>query len=186
MNQETKVCTKCQIEKPKTAFYKDYRYNNGSVRAKCKNCMDSLNVEWAKTTEGKKSTKKATRKYISSEYGKKKQHDYYKSPKGQLAHKKADINFRNSTYGKSFCLARNAKYRAMKLKATPKWLTKDHLELIKMSYQLAGYLTKETEIPHEVDHIIPLKGKEVCGLHVPWNLRVIPEEENNRKRNKIL
>ena len=71
------------------------------------------------------------------------------------------------------------------MQVAPKWLTKDHYKLIEMKYQLARYLTEVTGIKWEVDHIIPLQGKNVFGLHVPWNLRVITESENSRKSNKI-
>lgn len=50
-------------------------------------------------------------------------------------------------------------------------------------YVSARAKTTETGIPHEVDHIIPLKGRNICGLHVPWNLRVVTGEQNKRKRN---
>lgn len=50
-------------------------------------------------------------------------------------------------------------------------------------YLLAQKLTYETGVQHEVDHIIPLQGKKVSGLHVETNLRVIPMTENRRKHN---
>lgn len=75
--------------------------------------------------------------------------------------------------------------RARKLKAIPPWQTEDDKDLIKGVYQQAALLTKQTGIQHHVDHIIPLNGKAVCGLHVHDNLQVLDYRENLSKSNKF-
>ena len=76
----------------------------------------------------------------------------------------------------------NALRDARKRSATPAFA---NLEKIKLIYEDAAKITKETGIRHVVDHDVPLAGKHVCGLHVEWNLRVITEAENLSKYNKI-
>lgn len=71
-------------------------------------------------------------------------------------------------------------------KATPNWLTDEHRDQIKWFYSEAQRLRSETGIPHDVDHIVPVRGELVSGLHVPWNLRVIPSIENQKKNRKLL
>jgi hypothetical protein len=85
---------------------------------------------------------------------------------------------------KPIMVALQSKRRAAKLQRTPKWDKDAHL--ISAKYQLANMLTRETGNPYHVDHIIPLQGKNVCGLHVFSNLRVILGEENAKKSNKFL
>lgn len=82
-------------------------------------------------------------------------------------------------------LAIGAKRRATKINATPKWLTKQQLHEMKLIYATRLNITRKTGITHHVDHIVPLNHPEVCGLHVPWNLRVITEEENVAKSNSL-
>ena len=81
--------------------------------------------------------------------------------------------------------AANNKRRADKLNRTPKWLTKDDLWLIKEAYELSALRTKLFGFKWHVDHIIPLKGKTVSGLHVPNNLQVIEGKLNIMKNNKF-
>lgn len=80
-------------------------------------------------------------------------------------------------------LARTRKRQAQQLQRTPLWDPESHLIVAK--YQLAAMLTKATGIPHHVDHIIPLQGRKVSGLHVFSNLRVIPGTDNVKKSNKF-
>lgn len=80
----------------------------------------------------------------------------------------------------SYC----AKRRASKLQATPKWLTEEHLQDIEQTYVEAKELQWLSIEPLQVDHIVPLQGKNVSGLHVPWNLQILPRPINCRKNNK--
>ena len=70
--------------------------------------------------------------------------------------------------------------------ATPKWITPEQKLAMRQLYLHAQALTKMTGERYVVDHIIPLISPDVCGLHVPWNLRVITQEENLKKSNKLL
>lgn len=63
-------------------------------------------------------------------------------------------------------------------------LSPEHKAEVVAFYREARRLTLETGVPHEVDHIEPLRGKRSCGLHVPWNLRVITQAANRKKGNK--
>ncbi|MBU9378733.1 HNH endonuclease signature motif containing protein [Burkholderia gladioli] len=71
--------------------------------------------------------------------------------------------------------------RARERRATPRWLSPVQRELIAVIYTYAETLTRGTGELHVVDHIVPLDGKLVCGLHVPWNLRATHWLENARK-----
>jgi len=78
--------------------------------------------------------------------------------------------------------AQTALRRARKLEATPKWAD---LQAIAEIYKRCSEISEQTEIAHQVDHIIPLNGDLVCGLHVESNLQIITAEENNKKNNSF-
>ena len=71
-----------------------------------------------------------------------------------------------------------ANRRAAKLNATPKWLTIEQKQQIRETYN-------SCPTGFHVDHIIPLQGQEVRGLHVPWNLQILLGELNLKKSNKV-
>mgnify|MGYP000896901892 CR=1 FL=1 len=75
--------------------------------------------------------------------------------------------------------------RAAKISATPDWLTQEDRNAIASVYERAATLTAQTGEKHEVDHVVPLRSKAVCGLHVPWNLRVMLAYKNRAKSNSF-
>jgi 5-methylcytosine-specific restriction endonuclease McrA len=78
-----------------------------------------------------------------------------------------------------------AKRRAAQFQATPPWLTTQHLADIEKFYVEAARLQAVDGIKRHVDHIYPLQGKTVCGLHVPWNLQILTATANSKKHNKM-
>ncbi len=79
-------------------------------------------------------------------------------------------------------------YKASKQRACPIWVREDEdlMWMMSEAYDLASMRSEMFGFDWHVDHIVPLRGKEVSGLHVPWNLQVIPGVENRVKSNKLL
>jgi len=75
------------------------------------------------------------------------------------------------------------KRKAAKLKAYPIWANKDSIDSI---YAMAKFLTMATfGDGYHVDHVIPLQGKKVCGLHAENNLQILRAKDNLRKNNSF-
>jgi hypothetical protein len=74
--------------------------------------------------------------------------------------------------------------RAAKAHRTPPWLTAAHHAAIAEMYETAHTMTRVTGVLHHVDHAVPLRGKTVSGLHVPWNLQCLPWHANLSKNNR--
>jgi len=105
--------------------------------------------------------------------------DYHKHREKHLATKK---EYRKNNRGKINAL--NSAHKKRIRQAIPKWVDKEHKERIKELYELANLRTRMFGYPWHVDHIIPIKGDTVCGLHVVENLQVIIGSENISKKNK--
>ena len=174
------ICKKCKISKLKVKQF----YVKKKLCGPC-NCK-----EWHKNNK-KKEKIKQKQYYISnkeeiSEYNiqwKKENSLYNKQQKKKWYE-------RNKPHIKQYRLVNRGKYNAYsikrktaKLNRTPSWLTKDDWKWIEWYYIQAQRLTKLTGIPHEVDHIVPLQGKNVSGLHCPLNLQILTKSENLIKSN---
>ena len=162
-----KVCKGCSKEKPLIEFYKHGK------ESQCKTCCNMRAKLYLypnrEAPRGQKSS--AQRKATQARY-REKNRDKIRA--GQRKWVKNNL---------PKVLARTHKYQAAKLQRTPKWLTFEQLRQIENIFIKAAEMTK-TLGPHEVDHIIPLCGDLVSGLHVPWNLQILPRTENRRKYNK--
>lgn len=81
---------------------------------------------------------------------------------------------------KDNCLYRDSKRRASKKQAQPLWA--NEIEIRKI-FKEAVRITKQTNIEHQVDHIVPLQSNLVCGLHWEGNMQIITRSENAKKSN---
>lgn len=155
-----KTCYKCQKSKSFQEFAKDTRSKDG-LQTKCKECDRSYREANASKIAEYKS-------------------DWNKNPINNTKVKRAAYKKANPHK----CNSSKAKRRAAKLNRTPKWLKPLDFTHIEMFYKAASDLTKELGIEFQVDHIIPLQGKLISGLHVPSNLQVLSRAENELKLNK--
>lgn len=80
--------------------------------------------------------------------------------------------------------AYTASRKASKLQRTPKWLSLKQLALIEEMYLNAKLMSAFDGQIYHVDHIVPLQGKTVSGLHVPWNSQLLTASENASKHNR--
>ena len=79
-------------------------------------------------------------------------------------------------------IARTARYIDCRITQTPRWADDAKISAI---YQRCARISAETGVIHHVDHIFPLRGKLVSGLHVDANLQILPASENRRKGNRL-
>lgn len=98
-------------------------------------------------------------------------------------HRKASLKWQAANRKKASAVT--AKWKAIVKLSTPKWLTAEQLDEIKFTYHLTKELQWLANEKLTVDHTIPIQGKNVTGLHVPWNLQIITKSKNAAKGNRI-
>jgi hypothetical protein len=159
-----KQCTKCKETKPLTEFRK-HKSTKDKLTTYCKPCLTAQVKGWV-------SDNKNYLRDWNAEYRLKAKETLRENAK----------RWRQNNKGKKN--ADTALRFASKMQRTPKWLTKEQKQQIKDFYVMAADLEKIFPWMQCVDHIVPLRGKEVCGLHVPWNLQILSAKENMEKGNR--
>lgn len=179
-----KRCSKCNVDKPLNVFSKCAANKDGLHRW-CKECSKAAKKEWyEKNAEAEKA--KAIQ-YHYENYEKNKERIIRTVSEWQKTNREKYRKIAKKCYEKTKHkkFAWQALARAAKRNAVPKWIDDQLKKEIQKFYIDARLKTKETGTKYEVDHIVPLMGENVCGLHVPWNLRVITQFENRSKQNKF-
>lgn len=162
-----KTCSKCKLSFPKSNFYKNKSRRDG-LQKWCKECCKVRDVV-------------RTRPYIAeiqNRYKEKRNATYLRN---RDLDKKRVQSKTHYVLNKESYIAR-AVARANKLNQSA--VCKADLPNIAKVYKQAMELRKQGH-KVEVDHIVPLNGKLVSGLHVSWNLQILSVSENRAKSNKI-
>jgi hypothetical protein len=194
-----KICKRCGVEKSKIEFSRDSQKSDG-LRSYCKSCISvSAKLYTAKHKDQQRQYaakwREDNRELLRLKYRKNYNREAERERKKQQRSNpefRAKLNcylkgwrLRNpdklkESYKKQYPLRK----KRLKL-ATPVWLTDDQKNEIRTIYKQCRTMTEFHEMQFHVDHIEPLRGKASCGLHVPWNLQIIPAEENLKKNNKL-
>ena len=158
------TCSKCAVEKELSEYVWDNRYNR--PKKKCKSCDAATYKAWRLANKEKVLARNKKYREDNPDF---RASVYEKASRNQSKYQSK----RNASEGRR---------RATKMSATPPWLSEEQLQEIKDIYWLAKDLKAVTGEDYHVDHIHPLsKG----GLHVPWNLQILPSDMNLRKSNKM-
>ena len=172
-----KKCRTCGVVKPLTEFHKCKSSPDGHV-VKCKACCKAYQSKYFVKTKEKRKEYAAQYYKENQEAIQSRTEQYARDNREKAKSYKAKWKKEN----RGAVNAIGAKRRAQKLQATPAWAD---LEAIKSLYEEAQRLQELTGIDFHIDHVVPLQGELVCGLHVEYNLQVIPAALNLRKSNKF-
>lgn len=203
-----KICTKCGAAKPLTEFHAQRKAKSGK-HPWCKVCNKERVAAWRAENPARARASSSDWRKRYPERAKMRDAAYYaRTAERQraLAAKRRDpeknrvtvatwraadpdraraANAKWRAENVEKCRAKKAARRAAKSEAIPVWFGElDRLVFIEAA-DLCRLRAAATGIPWDVDHIVPLRGKTVCGLHVASNAAVIPSLINNQKGNRV-
>jgi len=179
----TRACTGCKKSESASRYSKEYYAKNRS------SILDNTRKRYVANQDAIRHARKV-RYYENRENELESSKRYYRDNIDRYKELNREWMIRNPSYHREWArlnhdkvLAKRARYRASKLDRTIDLCDK-HMNEIDHIYEQAALLRFLGYDVH-VDHIIPLQGKSVSGLHVPWNLQIIPAYDNRSKSNKF-
>jgi len=170
------ICKRCNETSPETNFKPDVRYKRG-FSSWCHACHRESNREWYLSNKEKQGKKSRLWRKENLEAARRISRKHHRGNAAERGKQHAEWARRNK--GKRRATA--AKRKAAQLQATPMWADMEKVQAI---YKNAAAIQAYTGTPYHVDHIVPLQGENVCGLHWEGNLQIITATENMRKHNK--
>ena len=191
---KTKTCTQCSVTKELSEFQNDVRAKDGH-KPYCRKCYKEYKDANKDKTAAYNEATKEHRKIKAAKYFQKNKEEIYAYRKKEEVVSKRKKYLKNNEEkiaaqsrewkqsNRGSVRSHRAKRRAAIKQATVPWAD---MKAIKEIYKEAVRLSDESEIQYEVDHIIPLTGVDVCGLHCEGNLQILTTKENGSKYNKLL
>lgn len=203
LQKTSKICNLCKVDLPLDKF----TFSCNRYKSACKECINAyyrkkrrdnpVKLEGEKLLKSRerskrfyhknkhrlKRTKEKAREYHETNYARNsekiraRRKEYYAKNKERETKRNAEYAKNN----KGRCNAIKLKYHAKKLKATPSWADSEKIRIV---YEKAEWLSNLMGKVFHVDHVIPLQGENVCGLHVWENLQILEYSINCSKKNK--
>lgn len=194
MAETNRTCTGCKKTLPENDFYKSYNNVRGKYyfKPKCKPCTNAENVERARNSkrcqdyqrkyrlENKERINAQTKQWIADNKERVRSANsanYYANCEKR---KQGVAAWRRENAG--LALSYMAKNRADRKQRYPIWANDSEIQRI---YALRQSMSDYFKTDFHVDHIVPLKGRKVSGLHVHNNLQILTAEQNLSKGNKF-
>lgn len=186
-------CVQCAADKRAEKYKTDPAYRERIARWRTDNIEKARQGDAEYRKRNRAAIKERNQKYSASDKGRETKKKWQEENRERVNARTRERNAANPEAARHrrkkwkqknpHVVAAHASVRRARLiNATPRWAD---LEGIKRLYKIRNDIKARTGIEHHVDHIIPLQGKNVCGLHIPANLRIIPAEDNYRKNNKM-
>jgi 5-methylcytosine-specific restriction endonuclease McrA len=206
LGMESKACKRCGEVTPLSGFYSCKTTKDGLL-GQCKKCIVSATqaryqadpdktkkrvAEWRSANKEHARKSAAERRLANIDAEKAKARAYYEANRRAVIDKSAAWAKANPERFKHYMASRRRdpvadcektmRRLAAKKHRTPPWVSKDDFVPV---YRQCRELSEQLGVEHQVDHIVPLQGKNVSGLHVPWNLQIIPAQANQSKGNRF-